>query len=260
MPKTAPKSAPVPPSAFAGFGPRALDFFKALAFHQDKGWFAENRVIHDDEVRRPFGLLIADLSAAFADEGLPLRGDPKTSLFRLHRDTRFAKDKKPFKTNAGAVLSRDGTKRAQGFLYVHLDPEGCFAAAGFYRPEPDEVLALRRRIADRPQDFRQMAGSLGGAGLDLAAAETLTRLPKGFEELADPEIGSAIRLKSLLVREAIPAETVFRPDLRDRLVAFALRAEPLLRFGWRALDEGRPASAPLAVRREAGRVRSDREG
>ena len=234
-------STPAEPPAFTGFGPRALDFFKALAFHQDKAWFAENRALYDDEVRAPLVRLLADLTGAFAEQGLPLKAEPKLSIFRLHRDTRFAKDKRPYKTNGGAVLSRDGSKKSQGFLYVHLDPQGCFMAAGFWQPEPDETIALRQAMAARPAAFRNVLSRLEDGKLALGDGDSLSRAPKGFESVDDPVLAPLLRMRNLIVREPIADDMIRRADLRDRLVDFATRAEPLLRFGWTALDSREPS-------------------
>ena len=116
---------------FSGFGPQAVPFFKALAFHQTKDWFEANRAIYEGEIKGPLGDLVEDLAARFAKAKTPLKGDRKASLFRINRDVRFAKDKSPYKTNAGAVLSRTGAKNDPGMLYFHVAAEGCFAAAGF---------------------------------------------------------------------------------------------------------------------------------
>ena len=223
------------PGSFEGFGPRALDFFRALAFHQAKPWFEENRALYEAELRRPLEALLVDLTGAFAEAGLPLRADAR-SIFRLHRDTRFAKDKRPYKTNAGAVLSRDGTKRSQGFVYVHVDPEGCFAAAGFWQPQPDELLSLRRAIRDRPEAFRAALRELDGAGLALGEGDALARLPRGFEEVDEGDLAAAIRMRNLVARRTIAPDAILSPRLVADLVAFARGAEPLLRFGWEALD------------------------
>lgn len=220
---------------FAGFGPRALDFLKALAFHQDKSWFEENRALYESDVRAPFEALLLAVTARLAEHDLPIRGDAR-SIFRLHRDVRFAKDKRPYKTNAGAVLTRDGTKRSPGLVYVHVDPEGCFLAAGFHGPEPAGLARIRRRIVKRASEYREIAATLAGAGLPIGG-EPLSRLPKGFEEAAEPDIAAAVRLKSLVIREPLPAAAIRRPDLADRVTALALRAEPLLRFGWSALAD-----------------------
>ena len=140
---------------FQGFGPKALGFFKALKFHQSKAWFDENRSLYDGEVIEPMVALLDDLTATFAKRKIPLRADGKRAIFRIHRDVRFAKDKSPYKTHAGAVMTRSGGKKDQGLLYIHIDPEGCFVAAGFYMPEAAELLSLRRAIVNAPSRASQ---------------------------------------------------------------------------------------------------------
>ena len=133
--------------AFQGFGPQAQPFFKALGFHQTKEWFEANRAIYEGQIKGPLGDLVEDLASRFAKAGTPLKGDRKASLFRINRDVRFAKDKSPYKTNAGAVLTRTGAKNDPGLFYIHIAADGCFCAAGFYQPEPEELARLRGAIA-----------------------------------------------------------------------------------------------------------------
>ena len=133
--------------SFKGFGPQALSFFTALKFHQDKAWFDENRGLYQSDVLDPMTALLDDLTAAFAGKRIPLKGDGKRSIFRIHRDVRFAKDKSPYKTHCGAVMTRSGAKNDNGLLYLHISPEGCFAAAGFHMPEPADLAKLRKAIA-----------------------------------------------------------------------------------------------------------------
>ncbi len=126
-------TAQVPVGPFTGFGPEALTFFTALAAHQDRDWFAANKAVYDAHVRRPMEALVESLAVAFAAHDIPLTGAAKSSVFRIHRDVRFAKDKSPYKTHAGAVLSRDGTKGGVGILYIHVGgDEVGFTAVGFY--------------------------------------------------------------------------------------------------------------------------------
>jgi uncharacterized protein (TIGR02453 family) len=133
--------------SFEGFGAKALPFFKALKFHQSKDWFEENRALYEDDVLKPFVALLEDLTATFAKGRLPLKADGKRSIFRIHRDVRFARDKSPYKTHAGAVMTRSGSKNDQGLLYIHIDPEGCFAAAGLARS--------RERSGSNPSSSRR---------------------------------------------------------------------------------------------------------
>ena len=152
---------------FSGFGPQAVPFFKALAFHQTKDWFEANRAIYEGEIKGPLGDLVEELAARFAKAKTPLKGDRKASLFRINRDVRFAKDKSPYKTNAGAVLSRTGAKNDPGMLYVHVAADGCFAAAGFYQPEPEALARLRAAIVRAPKAWKTMVAKLADGGLAL---------------------------------------------------------------------------------------------
>lgn len=234
---------PPTPDAFAGFGPQSLDFFRDLDAHQSREWFQANRETYEREVRRPMEALIADLSAGFARRAIPLTGEPGRAQFRLNRDVRFARDKSPYKAHAGAALTRDGAKAEPGMLYIHVDPEGSFAAAGFYRPEARELAAIRGAIRDRPADFARILAGLGRAKLPLEPGDPLKRIPRGFEAMADSPLADALKRRSLLVARPLAEADLRDPALVATLDAFARAALPLLRFGWSALDAG-DAAAP----------------
>jgi uncharacterized protein (TIGR02453 family) len=221
---------------FKGFGPKALSFFKALKFHQSKAWFDENRALHQSDVVEPMLALLEDLTAAFGKRRIPLKADGKRSIFRIHRDVRFAKDKSPYKTHCGAVMTRSGGKMEQGLLYLHIDPEGCFAAAGFYMPEPPDLLKLRKAIAADGKAYAAMEKALEKGGLRLGGEHRLSRIPRGFETLKGGPLDEPIRLKSFIVEEPLPKKLITTTSLTDTIVDFTKRAEPLLKYGWTALD------------------------
>jgi uncharacterized protein (TIGR02453 family) len=223
-------------AGFTGFGPKALPFFEALKFHQSRTWFEENRGLYEADVLAPMVALIDDLTAAFATRKLPLKGDGKRSIFRLNRDVRFSKDKSPYKTHAGAVLTRSGSKKDNGLLYIHIDPEGCFTAAGFYMPEAAALAALRRQVLAHPAKAKALLGKLEKGGLALGSFDQLTRIPKGFEALKGGPFDGMIRMKSLVVEEKLPDKLVRSHKLADAVIDFAERARPLLEFGWQAVD------------------------
>ena len=224
---------------FAGFGPNTLPFFKALAFHQNKEWFEENRGTYENEIRSPLGDLVEDLAAALVKAKAPLKGDRKTSLFRLNRDIRFSKDKSPYKTHAGAVLTRSGGKNDPGLLYIHVSPEGCFAAAGFYGPEPDELARLRRAIVRAPKLYAKMLASLEKAGLALSDEHDVSRLPREFADVADPAVAAGVKKKSYVCSRPIAAGKLRNARLVDDLVSFAKDSRPLLDWGWGAIVDER---------------------
>ena len=224
--------------AFSGFGPDALPFFKALAFHQTKEWFEENRAIYENQVKEPFGDLIEELSECFAKEGIPLKGSRKGSLFRLNKDVRFSNGKDLYKTHAGGTMSRTGAKLEPGLLYIHIDPKGCFLGAAFYRPEPATLLHLRRAIQRDPKAWRAMLAALKKGKLELSDGESLSRLPRGFEDVTDVEMADAIKRKSFLIRSPIDDKAIHKPGFVDDVADFAKRALPLLNWGWAAsVDE-----------------------
>ncbi len=225
--------------SFKGFGPDALPFFKALAFHQTREWFEENRATYETQIKAPFGDLVEDLAATFARSGVPLKGDRKTSLFRLNRDIRFSKDKSPYKTHAGAVLTRGGAKDDAGLFYIHIAADECFAAAGFYQPAPDELAAMRRAIVRAPAAYQKMAKALDKAKVRFRETESLKRLPRGFETVAEPAIAAAVLRKSHVGSKPIDPAKLASPRLVDDLVAFARQALPLLEWGWAAIVDER---------------------
>lgn len=222
-------------AGFKGFGPKALGFFKALKFHQSKAWFDENRAIYQSDVVEPMIALLDELTAAFAKAKIPLRADGKRSIFRIHRDVRFARDKSPYKTHCGAILTRSGNKKEQGLLYIHIDPEGCFAAAGFYMPETPDLLKLRKAIAADGKAFAAMEKALAKGRLELGNEHLLGRIPRGFETLKGGQLDEAIRLKSFIVEEPLAKKLIATSALASHMVDFGKRAEPLLQYGWKAL-------------------------
>jgi uncharacterized protein (TIGR02453 family) len=221
---------------FQGFGPNALPFFKALKFHQSKEWFEANRALYETDVLQPMVALLGDLTAAFAKQRVPLKADGKRSIFRLNRDIRFSKDKSPYKTHAGAVMTRSGGKNDPGVLYLHVSPEGCFAAAGFYMPEPETLRKMREAIKAKPARFKTVLAALEKGGPTFSAYDRLTRVPRGFEEFKDGPLAKVMCMKSFIVEEPVEDGVVGSAKLVETMLGFTDRALPLLKFGWAALE------------------------
>jgi uncharacterized protein (TIGR02453 family) len=224
---------------FRGFPPQALPFFKALAFHQTKEWFEENRETYESAVKAPMGDLVEEAAGRLAKAKIPIKGDRKSSLFRIHRDVRFSNNKDPYKTNAGVAMTRSGAKGDPGVLYFHLSPEGCFFAAGFHNPDPPQLAKLRAAAARAPKLFKQMTAKLKAESLGLSDEDALKRPPRGFEAVEDPEIVAAIRLKNFICLRPFAEERIRAPALLDDFCAFASHSLPLLKWGWDALSDSR---------------------
>lgn len=218
---------------FPGFRPEAFDFLRQLAQNNERDWFKPRKETFDDEVIWPFRCLIVDVTRQATDLDLPLTGDPKRSIFRIYRDTRFSKNKAPYKTHVGAVLSRAGHRKDSGGVYIHIEPENTFMAAGFWRPETPMLRAWRTHMAEAPALFLEMIRRLDAAGLALDhRQDALKRMPRGFENLADSEIGDYLRWKSFIVVRTVPDEALQTPDFTQSVVQMMQDVLPLLEYGW----------------------------
>src|SRR5437870_6030218 len=149
--------------AFAGFRPAAFAFFRGLRDNNDPNWFKPRKAVYETEVLAPFRALIAAVTAALAEAGIPLAGDPARSIFRIYRDVRFSPDKRLYKTHAGAVLTRSGRRRDPGLLYLHVAPAESMVAAGFWHPEPDLLRRLRQAVLNDPEAFLAVVDGLAAA-------------------------------------------------------------------------------------------------
>lgn len=222
---------------FEGMGDKALPFLKALGFHQNKQWFQENKSLYEAHVRKPLGDLVEHLSVRMKEEGLPFHGSRKSSLFRINRDVRFSKDKNPYKTNTSALLSRDGTKKSQGFIYIQIGPDGCWVGSGFYGLSPDELGRMRRAIVARPSEVEAIERDLVALGYEISEHnDALKRNPRGFEDVSDPAISKLIRQKHFTVKKDVSERLILSPTFADEIIAFSRLSLPFIEFGWNALS------------------------
>jgi uncharacterized protein (TIGR02453 family) len=209
---------------FAGFRPAAFTFLRGLKRHNTKAWFEAHRAEYETEVRAPMRALVAELDVLLGRLLPEVVADPRRSLFRIHRDVRFSKDKSPYKTHAalwcyhadaGHGVGQDAAHGGAGF-YVHVEPGRCLVGAGIWMPPRPALAALRTRIADDPDGFgallRAPAFRRRFGALDDEAV--LTRVPRGFA--ADHPAAAWLRHQSFLVSRPVPdARVRSRALLRD---------------------------------------------
>lgn len=235
-----PRSAAVPPGALA--------FLRQLARHNERAWFEANRARYEALVRDPLRALVEEMDvrlAAFAPE---VTGDPRRSVFRIHRDVRFSRDKSPYKTNAGCwFYHRDAGRGASGEgsvgagFYVHLEPGACFTAAGIWLPARPTLARLREAIAADPEGFEAVVLERGFVrrfgGLD--EERMLTRLPRGYAPGHPAE--RWLRHTSFTVSRPLADAVATGPGLLRRLEADFRAMTPLVRWLNRAIGF-RPAA------------------
>ncbi|MEM5472531.1 TIGR02453 family protein [Hoeflea sp. AS60] len=228
-------------TSYTGFGDKALPFLKALGFHQNREWFHENKYIFEANLNEPRGRLIDDLAVRLAETKIPLTCNRKTSTFRINRDVRFAKEKHPYNTHVSAVVTRSGTKKDQGLLYLHVSPDDSFLAVGFHSMESDELRAFREAIVARKDQFDAALKPLTTLGFVFDQENSLKRTPRGFEDITDPAILDLLRLKHLTLSRRFSEDRLKGTALLDDLTELATVAQPFLSFGWRVIDPVRAA-------------------
>jgi len=230
-------------SDFLGFRPAAQRFFRTLARHNTRDWFEANRALYEHEVREPMRSLVEELDVRLATLAPELMGDPRRSVFRIHRDIRFSKDKSPYKTNAGCWFYHRNAGRAVGQdaegggagFYFHLDGSSSFVAGGIWMPPRGALNRIRDAIAEAPAAvpallleprFKRRFGALSREAM-------LTRVPRGYPP--DHPAAELLRFQSFTVSRKLSAKEIGTPRLVDRLAREFEVMLPLVRWLNRAL-------------------------
>ncbi len=228
---------------FPGFRERGITFLGDLKLNNDRDWFKARKATYDDELVWPMQCLVAELSTAATRLQIPLGADPTTAIFRIYRDIRFSKDKRPYKTHIGAVLTRSGHRKEPGGLYIHVEPGQSFITGGYWRPESRLLQAWRRQIEAFPDRFLEIARQLEASGLTFDSDDKLKRLPRGAT--LDPEQPAAtyLRWKSFLGTRHVTDDELLDPSFVEVGIETMLATAPLLEFG-RQVEEMKSAAAP----------------
>lgn len=212
-----------------------IDFLKKLAKNNEREWFQANKKAFDaaqDNMTAFAGYLIGEIGN-FDDAVASL--DPKTCVFRIYRDTRFAKDKSPYKTNLGAYIAPGGRKSMQPGYYFHLEPGKSFVAGGKHIPDGPELLKIRTAIAENTPEFLKIVEKKSFAdAFGRLSGEALKNPPKGF----DPEHKAIeyLKLKEYMAwTEFTDDKTLLADEFPKQLAKLAKEMYPLVAFLRKAL-------------------------
>jgi uncharacterized protein (TIGR02453 family) len=180
--------------------------------------------------------LVAALDDRFAARGIPLQADPKRSIFRIYRDTRFSKDKSPYKTNVGASMpwiegAAGADERVHGNgAYFHFQPGNMFVGGGMWMADKPRIEALRRAVVEEPK--RVLAAIEDPAFLatfgPVSSHESLKRVPPGYPP--DHPMADLLRAKDLTFGRSLTDDEVLTPSLPDVLADDFATAVPVFRF------------------------------
>ncbi|HEY0309411.1 MAG TPA: DUF2461 domain-containing protein [Acidobacteriaceae bacterium] len=212
------------------FSPNALKFLRGLKRNNDRIWFAERKPIYEAEIKAPMLAIIAELNEQILSFAPLHVRPPQKVAMRIYRDIRFSPDKRPYKRNASAWWSRDGLEKTSGGgYYFHIGPEGLVIAAGVYMPEREQLLAIRRHIAEHHAELRRLLAARKLRSLmSEFEGSPLTRAPKGY--LPDHPAIDLLLPRQWGFSATLPVETATTPALQKEIIARFKAAAPVVDF------------------------------
>src|SRR6476619_2661157 len=228
--------------SFAGFSPAAIQFLADLAVNNDRAWFQPRKAEYERLLKEPFEAMIATLAERLEARGVPMLADPKRSPFRIYRDTRFSKDKSPYKSHLGASFpwleqapgaeaGGGHDERAHGNGgYFHFQPGEMYVGGGMWQMEKPRLDVLRQMIVDHPDrvkaslEDRAFIAEFG----PVSSHEQLKRVPTGYPP--DHPMADLLRAKDVVFGRHLSDDEVMSPALPDTLANAYQAAMPVLRF------------------------------
>ena len=218
----------------AHFSPHTLRFIRDLKKNNERAWFVANKDRYEEAVRDPALRFIADFAPKLAKLSPHFMATPR-SLFRIHRDTRFSKDKSPYKTHVGIHFRHDRAKdaHAPGY-YLHIEPKSVFAGVGIWHPEAGALRLIRQRIVEEPAAWKRATTAKTFTGTFELAGDRLKRPPKGFD--LDHPFVEDLKRKDFIGIVELDDAFVTKRDLPERLARTFAAGTPLMRLLCDALD------------------------
>lgn len=216
------------------FGAETLRFLSDLAKNNNRSWFADNKERYETVVKDPALRLIADFAPELKKISAHFKATPR-SLYRIYRDTRFSKEKIPYKTHLGIHFRHDRARdaHAPGY-YLHIEPGTVFAGVGIWHPDSSALKQIRDAIVEDPAGWKRASRAKSFTGTFELAGDRLKRAPKGF----DPEhpMIEDLKWKDYIGVVDLDEAFVTKGDLTKRLAKTFAAGSPLMRFLCGALD------------------------
>lgn len=218
--------------------PQTLKFLSQLKKNNNKPWFDSHRSQYE-AAKIDFSNFIQLVIDAVQKTDTTITGlTSKESQFRINRDIRFSKDKRPYKENFGAFVARGGKKSIYAGYYFHLAPGNSFVGGGLWQPESVNLKKVRQEIDYNWDEFQSILKNKNFKKVfgDVYKGEDLSlkRMPKGYEE-DNPAI-EYLKLQSIIAETKIADEELTKSTLHKKTVAAFEALQPLLNFINRSLD------------------------
>lgn len=214
------------------FTKATFTFLKDLTENNTREWFHQNKHRYEDHVRDPGIRFITDFGGHLKALSEHFRSDPRTvggSMFRIYRDTRFSKDKTPYKTAIGIQFRHELGKdaHAPGF-YLHIVRDGCFAGAGIWQPDSPSLRMIREAIVEDPQAWKRAVGAKSFRDAFVLEGDRLKRPPKGFDP--DHPLVEDLKRKDFIGVAKVSQKMITDPRLPQELAKLLRKGTPLVKF------------------------------
>ena len=214
------------------FTPKLFGFLKDLAENNDRDWFKANQDAYEEYVREPALEFINDFAAPLKKISPHFVADSRTvggSLFRIQRDTRFSKDKTPYKINTGLQFRHIAGKdaHAPGF-YLHIQPGECFMGVGLWRPETKVAYSIRQAIADDPAGWKRASRGKRFSDVYAIGGDSLNRPPRGFDE--DHPLIEDLKRKDFIASTRVTQKSITSDHFMEDFTDNCKRSAPFMKF------------------------------
>jgi len=211
--------------------PDLFRFLEDLKANNDRTWFKSNQARFEETVREPLLAFISAFEeplAAISPSMLAVAKKSGGSMFRIYRDTRFSKDKSPYKTWAAVQFRHEAGRDAHApCYYLHLAPGDVFVGAGIWHPDGPALDAIRVSINENPKLWIKARDAVLTAGWELEGDE-LKRLPRGYP--AEHPLADDLRRKDFIAVRRLSEKEVLEPDFLQRYTDFCREPLSLMKF------------------------------
>jgi uncharacterized protein (TIGR02453 family) len=220
------------------FTKQTFTFLSSLAENNDREWFAAHKQDYEDFARTPALNFISDMSDEMSSISRHFLAQPKKvggSLMRVYRDTRFGKDKTPYKTNIGIQFRHELGKdvHAPGY-YLHIVPGGCFVGVGIWRPDSSSLFKIRQAIVKHNEAWVAARDDTEFSKHFTLEGDRLINAPRGFAK--DHPLLEDLKRKDFIAIANLSDAKVTSKNLRPQVVERFRQAAPLMRFLCGALE------------------------
>lgn len=220
------------------FSQASFQFLARLEANNHRDWFERHRQEYENAVRTPARAFIAAMAKdlqAISPHFLAIPKKVGGSLMRVHRDVRFGKDKRPFKTNIGIQFrhARGKDVHAPGF-YVHLEPKECFLGVGIWHPDAPALGMIRQAIVKNSAAWRKASLDKKFTGVFGMAGESLVNAPRGYAK--DHPLLEDLKRKDFIAVMGFQRDMAVSARFQPEVVRSFRRAAPFMKFLCRALE------------------------